>query len=325
MAKKKISNSFMIGIFVIAGLAVLVGFIMWMGATQFFKEYDYYVTYFEDSVSGLENGSPVKYLGVSCGVVQSIQIAPDGKLIEIVMKLEKNLNISNDLVVKMEMAGLAGGKFLQLYAGTNNVVNNFDLNFKTPHKVLNSAPSSLDELAITAGSIITELNKFKWQQVSDELVGTLEGTNRLVNHKDLALILTDLRATTISLNNLVDAFSASNIIDNLAMTTNSFANSALEIQTFSTNLNTKLNELDIPTYLNKYYSAVDSSLTSVNKAVDNISNNFQSSLLGANVLLDDLTKTNKSLKKTLNLINDSPYLFLTNPPPAEEIEVTTKK
>jgi phospholipid/cholesterol/gamma-HCH transport system substrate-binding protein len=73
-AKNKISNSFLIGIFVLLGGSLLVGFLLWMGATQFLKDYNYYVTYFEESVDGLGNGSSVKYLGVSCGFVDEINI-----------------------------------------------------------------------------------------------------------------------------------------------------------------------------------------------------------------------------------------------------------
>lgn len=47
----------------------------------------YYVTYFDRSVSGLVEESPVTYKGVSIGEIDKMGIAPDGKLVEVVFKV----------------------------------------------------------------------------------------------------------------------------------------------------------------------------------------------------------------------------------------------
>lgn len=312
--KKKFTTSFLIGIFVLTGLALLVGFILWMGATQFFKEYDYYVTYFEDSVGGLENGSSVKYLGVPCGLVHSISIAPDGKLVQIIVKIDKNLKIEDSLVVKLEMAGLAGGKYLLLTSSQNTIVNNFTFDFELPYPLLNSAPSQLDEITQSAGSIIGDLQNFKWKEISDGLTGTLDGTDKFINNKDLIVIIANLKSTTESLNLLVEKLNNTPIIDNIEAASANISKSAVQIEKMTTVLHSQLNQVDIPQYLDKYYTDFHSTMQTANGAIALISDKFQGSMLGVSVLLENLDRTNKNLQTTIRNINDSPYLFLTEPP-----------
>ena len=323
--KKKYSTSFMIGVFVLSGLAILVGFLLWMGATQFFKEYNYFAVYFDDSVVGLENGSSVKYLGVPCGMVQSIAVAPDGNLVEIIIKIDKNVQISEDIIVRLEMAGFAGGKFLQLFSSKTIHTNNFHFSFEPPYPVLNTAPTQFDEIVLSAGSIITDLKEVKWGEISDGLAGTLEGTNKLINSKDLLLIIADLRETTQSLNTLINNLSDGSFSNNLHTTMSSLSNSAVQLEHFSTNLNKKLEDVNVNEYLDKYYLGFETTIKTTNTAIEAVTNKFQSSMLGINILLEDANRTNNILQKTLQNINESPYMLLTEPPPKEEIKITTKK
>ncbi|MFW5662264.1 MAG: MlaD family protein, partial [Bacteroidota bacterium] len=89
--KKKVSSPFLIGLFVITGVIIMVSLLIWFGATKFMEEQTFYVTYFDGSVEGLQKGTPVKYLGVPSGSIQGIEIAPDGKLIEVIMQIDKNI------------------------------------------------------------------------------------------------------------------------------------------------------------------------------------------------------------------------------------------
>ncbi|MDR0926613.1 MAG: MlaD family protein [Ignavibacteria bacterium] len=320
MAKKqRISRSFLIGIFVLTGLTLLVGFLLWMGATQFLQDYDYYVTYFEESVGGLENGSSVKYLGVSCGLVESISIAPDGRLVEVVLKVRKGLKISDSLMVKLEMAGLAGGKYIQLTSAKDATPNQFKLAFEPPYPVLPSAPSQLDELALSAEKIISDIKNIQWKQISNGLVGTLDGASNIVNNKDLAGILADLHQTTQAITALVDKISGSSS-DNLEATTASIAQTAKQAEKFAATMNTKIDSVDIPLYLDKMYTDFNGTINTVNNAIEAVTTKFQSSMLGINIIMEELNQTNKAVQKTLRNINESPYMFLTEPPPADEVK-----
>lgn len=67
------AHYFRVGVFVLVGAALIVGGIIAFGAGAVIKEEYYYAeTYFDESVQGLEVGSPVKLLGVPIGRVELI-------------------------------------------------------------------------------------------------------------------------------------------------------------------------------------------------------------------------------------------------------------
>jgi ABC-type transporter Mla subunit MlaD len=177
---RKINSSFLIGLFVVTGTIILVGFLIWMGATQFLKEQTFYVTYFDGSIEGLEPGSAVKYLGVPCGRVQKVQVAPDGMLVEVIMNIDEKITISDSLRVKAEMAGIAGGKFLQLFIPTDPQM--FEMNpkitFKPPYTLIKSAPSGIEEITLAARDVMTNIMKLQFAEISKGTINFLDATTK---------------------------------------------------------------------------------------------------------------------------------------------------
>jgi ABC-type transporter Mla subunit MlaD len=84
MAKKKFS-SFLLGLFVTGGFIILAAILVFVGATQYFERGKRYITYFNESVQGLQKDSEVKFRGVKVGRVEDIIIAPDNKQVGVVM------------------------------------------------------------------------------------------------------------------------------------------------------------------------------------------------------------------------------------------------
>jgi phospholipid/cholesterol/gamma-HCH transport system substrate-binding protein len=104
----------MIGLFVTAGILLGVVATVWLGASKYFEEGSYYVTYFDESVQGLQVDSRVKYRGVDIGKVQSIGVAPDHKLVEVVMKIDLYGESTKNLVTQLRAAGITGIVFIEL-------------------------------------------------------------------------------------------------------------------------------------------------------------------------------------------------------------------
>lgn len=66
------ANYFKIGLFTLAGAAILVATVVALGAGALMQARVYLETYMNESVQGLEEGSPVKYRGVQVGNVDEI-------------------------------------------------------------------------------------------------------------------------------------------------------------------------------------------------------------------------------------------------------------
>jgi phospholipid/cholesterol/gamma-HCH transport system substrate-binding protein len=160
----KNGSPFLIGIFVLSAIVLSVSVIIWLGANQFLKERVFYVTYIDGSVEGIEKGSAVKYQGVPCGKIDDIKVAPDGRLVEIIMQIDDKIKINENLRVRTALAGLAGGKFLELHYPENPemALLHPPLNFRKPYPVINSAPSSLAEISIAAQKVMNNLLVKDW-------------------------------------------------------------------------------------------------------------------------------------------------------------------
>ena len=112
MSKKK--PLFTVGLFVVIGFMIGAGAIIWIGASKYFKKGDTFLTYFDESVQGLQIDSRVKYQGVDVGWVTKIDLAPDNRLVEVTMKININPDMANNIVAKLEMAGITGLVFVGL-------------------------------------------------------------------------------------------------------------------------------------------------------------------------------------------------------------------
>jgi phospholipid/cholesterol/gamma-HCH transport system substrate-binding protein/paraquat-inducible protein B len=66
------ANYFKVGIFVLAACAVCIAGIVYLGAGEILKDQILLETYIDESVQGLEIGSPIKYRGVQIGKVSRI-------------------------------------------------------------------------------------------------------------------------------------------------------------------------------------------------------------------------------------------------------------
>ena len=77
MAKQ--ANRKMIGGFVIMAVGIMAASVVIFGSGDWFKESFEYVLYFEESVKGLDMGSPVLYQGFPVGKVKRVVIHADLK------------------------------------------------------------------------------------------------------------------------------------------------------------------------------------------------------------------------------------------------------
>lgn len=100
------TNHWKLGLFVVVGFVLALVTVVALGARSMKKEVVSYQTYFDESVQGLEVGSPVKFRGVTIGYVSSIDIAAD----------HRHVAVTSDLAVKdLSELGLAAGKGIGLH------------------------------------------------------------------------------------------------------------------------------------------------------------------------------------------------------------------
>lgn len=319
---RRVSNAFMIGLFVIVSSLVMISTIIWLGANQFFKENMYYVTYFENSVQGLEIGSPVKYQGVPVGTVSKIGLAPDAKLVEVTIQINNssNFNVDEKLRVRPEFAGVAGGKFLQLsYPATKELAEKHPaLDFTPPHRVIHSVPSGFDEIESIAKKILQNMTQFDTKGLSDSTMSFLSTSTELLRNEHLLETIHQISLATTSLATILNSLQESDIVGHIGETSKNLEASSVELNKFTSSLNTRLDKMDLEKKLDNAVARYDEVMINLNKNINGISAQSVNLLLTVNEAVDNLKTTMKELKKSLRAVNDNPSGILLSKPPKNE-------
>jgi ABC-type transporter Mla subunit MlaD len=319
--RKKSSSAFLIGLFVIFGTILMAGAIIWLGAGKFLKKQIYFVTYFETSVEGLESGSAVKYQGVPCGRIVNIAVAPDGRLVEVIMQINDGIDINDALRVQPAMSGIAGGSFLQLHYPTDEKIATIfpEITFDPPYEYIRSAPSSFEEMSLAAREVMNNLIKLDVEGISLNTVNFLKVTSEFFGSESLNKMIANLAHATTRLDNVMQEVESSTAITNITKTTEVFYETSLQLSDAVDNLNYQISEANIPYYINEMYLRYDSTMQHTNEMIGAVGFRAQTSILTLQETLNEIRRTNKDLQNALRAFSDDPAsIFLTEPPPKEK-------
>ncbi|WP_300381535.1 MlaD family protein [Henriciella sp.] len=117
------ANYAMIGAFVIFAAIAGLGFVLWLGQSQFNQEFDVYDIVFEGPVN-LEEGASVRYIGIKVGEVESVAIdRNDASMVRARIRVDTETPVKTDSTASIELAGITGVTFIQINAGSPNARN----------------------------------------------------------------------------------------------------------------------------------------------------------------------------------------------------------
>jgi phospholipid/cholesterol/gamma-HCH transport system substrate-binding protein len=225
------TNHWKLGLFVVAGFVMTLGVVAWLGARSLRKEVVPYVSYFDESVQGLEIGSPIKFRGVTIGNVGKIDIAPDHRLVEVRSDLgvteltrlgldvavgptvdgprKKKLTQTTDLRVQLASSGLTGVKFLQLdffvvaenppplltFPEPDNYIPAAASTMKNLEdslvRTMNRLPDIVDQLSVLLSKVDGILGDLNDKQLPEQVVATLANANRILGEAQTKIALLD--------------------------------------------------------------------------------------------------------------------------------------
>ncbi len=109
------ANYAAVGAFVL--LVALVGalFVYWYSDTREHRVFRRYEIYFDGSVSGLERGAAVRYLGVGVGRVYRMRIDPrDAGRVQVIVDLDSSTPISDRTLAELQLQGVTGLLYIDL-------------------------------------------------------------------------------------------------------------------------------------------------------------------------------------------------------------------
>lgn len=214
------ANYVAVGAFILIAAAMAVLFVIWYTDARDGREYNLYEIYFAGSVSGLDRGSPVRYLGVDVGRVRRLSIDPaDASRVQVVAEIDNRAPISSATRASLGMQGVTGLLYVNLreQAGTSKTD---PLPQGAQYPVIDSVASdfdvflaSLPELMGRATSLLERLGRV----LSDDNLADVAATLKSVRtasatlpqtSRDVAALIKELRGTVAEINGAAQSLRA---------------------------------------------------------------------------------------------------------------------
>lgn len=176
-------SSFRLGLLVVICGSLLLVTIIWLGASHYFEDTLVYVTYFDESVKGLQQDAIVNYRGVGVGRAVEIGLAPDGRLIQVVMNLRPDFRVDHSLAIQLREMGLTGLRYLEIDSAPANLGQlTPKLHFPTDHPVIPSYPSEIVQLKAALETIYRKVNEIDLQGLTEGWMRTSVLVNDVLSH-----------------------------------------------------------------------------------------------------------------------------------------------
>ena len=219
------ANYAAVGAFVL--IVALLGalFVYWYSGTREHRDYYRYEIYFKGSVSGLDPGAAVRYLGVGVGRVVDMRIDPrDSSRVEVIVDIDARTPISAYTVAELNLQGVTGLLYIDLLEDRSKLPGAAVPGLKYP--VIRSAPSrfdvflaSLPELVAAANEAVQRANRLLSDQNLSAVTSAVGGLEKAARNlpqtlHDLNSLITELRGASVELG--ASARSARTVIDEVS-------------------------------------------------------------------------------------------------------------
>lgn len=110
-----------VGVFVLLSFLGILGFFYWLAKSDLNYKVNYYSIYFKGAVTGLTIGGPVNYLGVPVGTIKNIELdCHNPECVSLTVAIKDTIVIKEDAYASLELQGLTGYKFVQIYGGSKD-------------------------------------------------------------------------------------------------------------------------------------------------------------------------------------------------------------
>ena len=327
------SNYFRLGLFVLSALAILIISIGIIIGPTLFQPRTHMETYFLNSISGLEVGSPVKFRGIPVGEVEEILLSTEAypqanqqilseKNAVAVVRMKVNLAdsdvkkqlkdyIDHGLRVQTQLAGITGSLYLSMefLDSEKYPADRIPFHWEPKFLYVPSAPSLSNEIVDNIKNFLASLDQL-------DLKGNLEGTIPVIQSlvKNLERIAAGLNPEAFnslgfSLRNLFD--SAGNKIEELDIQ---------KLNQLIGDLQNTANRVDNLT-TKKEITTLIRNLTSLSTNLNGMLNNNQYDLSS---ILTNFNSIANSLKSLTSSLPSDPIDLLSQPAVHDNFPLNTK-
>lgn len=185
------------GCFIALATAIGVAFLFWISGAQVLSNTESYRVQFDDA-TGVTSKTPVRIAGKTIGQVSSVGLTPDRTKAELILEIERSVDIYNNATFTVQSSSLLGGRYVALFPGTSD----YGAADPTTAVFAGTSASDIGQLFQTAEGAIGELQTMisvttstleNFKGYEDELLVNLNKS--LANFAELSKSTSDLVAS----------------------------------------------------------------------------------------------------------------------------------
>ena len=298
MASKR--TNFAVGLFVLFGIVLTTVAVVWLGMSKYLEKGKFYVAYFDESVQGLREDSAVKYRGVSIGRVTTIGVAPDEKLIEVVLKIETDIVLDPEQVfAQLKNVGITGIMFVDIDRVDDTAkppgytVKTTRPNFENEFPVIPTRPSDILRIFDSLEAAINKVKEMDIQGITERLKLTLDEVHKAIISARLEEVSNDLRSFLKTAEDLFSNGKIETALTSISKAGDSFT--GLTQNAGDTILEIKKTIVKIEKLVDETKPSLKSAITSMNSAMNKADGFFEN----GNTFLDKTDNKLSDLQRHL--------------------------
>ena len=223
------ANYALIGGLVILAAALVAGFVLWLGQSEFSRDYKAYDIVFEGPVS-LEEGAAVRYIGIKVGEVATVRVdRGDSSKVRARVRVSRETPVREDSSASIQLAGITGTTFIQITAGTGRPL---EARAGEPVPVIRSERTLVDQIVAGGAQALGRANL------------TFDNINKMLTDENIASVnatLKNIEIATAKLaaeDGLIDKATAA--VDDVSRAAIAFEKASVEFQEFGESADTNL-------------------------------------------------------------------------------------
>ncbi len=253
-----------VGAFVLGAFALGILALLFFGGVTFFHQPQRFVVYFDESIQGLNLGSPVKLRGVGVGRVVDLNVHYDlqknRSVVAVVREFDRNMMTDSagaviDVSNRAQLQNLVDhGLRAQLgVVGLATGLLFVELDFLDPvqvpaggpfpgakYPVVPAVPSTISEFQASATDILTRVRRIDFEGIAGDLRSLIVDTHRKVDSIDLAGLGAQWKKAGASVDALANAPEIKQTFANLNATLADVRSSLAELHTTLAKVDTQV-------------------------------------------------------------------------------------
>lgn len=320
-----VRQKFSVGLFVIVGLIVTLFFMLLLGITDYFYDGHRCAAYFDDSVRGLNNGAEVTYRGVGIGRVETINVAPDGVQVEIIMRIDTQITDISKLEATVASLGITGIMNIELER-PDKPPEAPELTFEPAYPVIATRRSEMSRIIEGATEFAETFQEMRIKEIFHQFENTLDNINRVLVNAQIEEISAGLRTTIEKTNTILNLEQWEEMRISLLSTTENFnrlvhdshktvsqVESFLEMNTDS--IEQTIAEAEKATeFASKFFREANIIIRDTDSRIERYDQRLA-------IIVDDLQQAAASLNRLLDQLSNHPsQIIFGRPAPAKPIE-----